>query len=73
VVVLLLVDVAIPSSSSHGWIAGLASPIHQVIPSGIPSLAAAVAVLAACYWLFRSPGGSPGGVKERAGVNCQEC
>jgi hypothetical protein len=53
---LILLDVAVPSPSSHGWIlAGLANSIHQLIPAGFPSLTAAGLVLAACYRLFRSP------------------
>jgi hypothetical protein len=54
-VALLLLDVAIPSPSSHGWIARATLPIHQLIPVGVPSLSAMALLLAACYWLFRSP------------------
>jgi hypothetical protein len=66
--ILLLLDVAIPSPSSHGWIsAGLAAPIDQLIPEGVPRLTAVGLVLAACYWLFRSP------VVQRSALICQKC
>ena len=55
VVMLLLLDVALPSPPSHGWIARLTLPVHQLMPVGIPSLTAVAVVLAGCYWLFRSP------------------
>jgi hypothetical protein len=55
--------VAAPSPSSQGRLmSGLASPIHALIPGGIPSLAAVSLLLAACYWLFRSPAINRGGL-----------
>jgi hypothetical protein len=54
-VVLLLFAVVMPAPSSYGRTGGLTLDIHQLIPAGVPSLVAAGLVLAACYWLFRSP------------------
>jgi hypothetical protein len=66
--VLIVLDVAVPFPSSHGRIlASLALPIHQWIHGAVPNLIAAGLVLAACYWLFRSPA-----VQDSALI-CQKC
>lgn len=68
VVLLLLLDVMVPSPSWHGRsLAGLVLPIHEWIPRGVPSLMAVSLVLAACYCLFRSP------AVKHSTLICQKC
>jgi hypothetical protein len=68
VAVLLWLDVAAPAPVWHGRrLEGMASAIHNLIPTGFPNLVAVALVLAACYWLFRPRAAEPGP------LICEEC